>query len=179
MYKLKGGLPYNTDCFSYWQGTIQASYAVMRQLLFCFHHLYHYLLSFQIYLHLRYYSCPNEQRWIIRILFIVPIYSFTSWLSLMFFSNDNYYVYFDSVRDCYEGKYEPHHEKTCFLHICKNKGTVQLRDNHAADLRLCFSYIEQSLYFLNLKFQTSSHLLWLYSPSCVRPGRKPQRQVFS
>ena len=33
MYKLKGGLPYNTDCFSYWQGTIQASYAVMRQLL--------------------------------------------------------------------------------------------------------------------------------------------------
>ena len=32
--KLKGGLPYNTDCFSYWQGTIQASYAVMRQLLF-------------------------------------------------------------------------------------------------------------------------------------------------
>ena len=36
MYKLKGGLPYNTDCFSYWQGTIQASYAVMRQLLFAF-----------------------------------------------------------------------------------------------------------------------------------------------
>lgn len=56
----------------------------------------------QIYLHLRYYSCPNEQRWIIRILFIVPIYSFTSFLSLLFFSNDNYYVYFDSVRDCYE-----------------------------------------------------------------------------
>ena len=33
MYKLKGGLPYNTDCFIYRQGTIQASYAVMRQLL--------------------------------------------------------------------------------------------------------------------------------------------------
>lgn len=56
----------------------------------------------QIYLHLRYYTCPSEQRWIVRILFIVPIYSFTSFLSLMFFSNDNYYVYFDSVRDCYE-----------------------------------------------------------------------------
>ena len=39
MYKLKGGLPYNTDCFSYWQGTIKASYAVMRQLLF---YLVHY-----------------------------------------------------------------------------------------------------------------------------------------
>ena len=34
VYKLKGGLPYNTDCLSYWQGIIQASYAVMRQLLF-------------------------------------------------------------------------------------------------------------------------------------------------
>ncbi|XP_035826260.1 transmembrane protein 184B [Aplysia californica] len=56
----------------------------------------------QIYLHLRYYSCPNEQRWIVRVLFIVPIYSFDSFLSLMFFNNDNYYVYFDSLRDCYE-----------------------------------------------------------------------------
>ena len=59
---------------------------------------------FQIYLHLRYYTCPNEQRWIVRILFIVPIYSFDSFLSLLFFSNNNYYVYFDSVRDCYEGR---------------------------------------------------------------------------
>ena len=33
LFKLKGGLPYNTDRFSYWQGTIQASYAVMQQLL--------------------------------------------------------------------------------------------------------------------------------------------------
>nr|KAG5713757.1 hypothetical protein BaRGS_024384 [Batillaria attramentaria] len=56
----------------------------------------------QIYLHLRYYTCPNEQRWIVRVLFIVPIYSFDSFLSLMFFNNDNYYVYFDSIRDCYE-----------------------------------------------------------------------------
>ncbi|RUS73309.1 hypothetical protein EGW08_018920, partial [Elysia chlorotica] len=56
----------------------------------------------QIYLHLRYYTCPNEQRWIVRVLFIVPIYSFDSFLSLMFFNNDNYYVYFDSLRDCYE-----------------------------------------------------------------------------
>ena len=57
----------------------------------------------QIYTHIRYYSCPNEQRWIVRILFIVPIYSFDSWLSLLFINNDQYYVYFDSVRDCYEG----------------------------------------------------------------------------
>ncbi|XP_016414983.1 transmembrane protein 184A-like isoform X1 [Sinocyclocheilus rhinocerous] len=56
----------------------------------------------QIYLHLRSYTVPNEQRYIIRILFIVPIYAFDSWLSLLFISNAQYYVYFDSVRDCYE-----------------------------------------------------------------------------
>ena len=37
----------------------------------------------------------------------------------------------------------------------------------------------QSLYFLNPKFQASSHLLWPYSPVCGRTGQKPQRQVFS
>lgn len=58
----------------------------------------------QIYMHLRCYSCPNEQRYIVRILFIVPIYAFDSWLSLLFFTNDQYYVYFGTVRDCYEGE---------------------------------------------------------------------------
>ena len=39
--------------------------------------------------------------------------------------------------------------------------------------------IVQSLYYLNLKFQASSHLPWLYRPVCVGPGRKPRRPVFS
>ena len=39
--------------------------------------------------------------------------------------------------------------------------------------------IAQSLFYLHPKFQASSHLLWLYSPGCVRPGRKPRRPVFS
>ncbi|XP_069036871.1 transmembrane protein 184A [Lepisosteus oculatus] len=60
------------------------------------------LTCHQIYMHLRSYTVPNEQRYIIRILFIVPIYAFDSWLSLLFISNGQYYVYFDSVRDCYE-----------------------------------------------------------------------------
>ncbi|CAJ0610056.1 unnamed protein product [Cylicocyclus nassatus] len=59
------------------------------------------ITSHQIYQHLRWYSCPTEQRWIVRILFIVPIYAFDSWLSLIFFS-DNVYIYFNSIRDCYE-----------------------------------------------------------------------------
>ena len=39
--------------------------------------------------------------------------------------------------------------------------------------------IVQSLFFLNAKFQASSHYLWLYSLVCVGPGRKPRRPVFS
>ena len=39
--------------------------------------------------------------------------------------------------------------------------------------------IVQSLFFLNPKSQVSNNLLWLYSPVCVGPGRKPRRPVFS
>ena len=39
--------------------------------------------------------------------------------------------------------------------------------------------IERFLFFLNAKFQVSSHLLWLYSQVGVEPGQKPRRQVFS
>ena len=39
--------------------------------------------------------------------------------------------------------------------------------------------IVQFLYYLNPKSQASSYLLWLYSPICVGPGRKPRRTVFS
>ena len=37
----------------------------------------------------------------------------------------------------------------------------------------------QSHYYLNPKFQASGRLLWLCSPVCVGPGRKPRRPVFS
>ena len=64
--------------------------------------------------------------------------------------------------------------------ICENKDADQLAVT--AQLISAFDFIiqkVQSLFFLNPKFQASSHLLWLYSPVCVGPGRKPQRQVFS
>ena len=35
------------------------------------------------------------------------------------------------------------------------------------------TWIVQFLFFLNLKFQASSHLQWLYSLACVRPGQNP------
>ncbi|VDK36111.1 unnamed protein product [Taenia asiatica] len=56
----------------------------------------------QIYLHIVNYTAPNEQRWIVRILFFVPLYAFQSWLSLMFLRHQDFYVYFDTIRDCYE-----------------------------------------------------------------------------
>ena len=67
--------------------------------------------------------------------------------------------------------YEPHREKTGFLHMRK-KDADQLRGNREGDQRLCFRYkrIVQSLYFLNTKFQASSHLMWLYSPETPKTG---------
>ena len=57
-------------------------------------------------------------------------------------------------------------------------------ENKEADQKLVRAFVfgirvVQSLYNLNPKFQTSSHLLWLHSPVCVGPGRKPRRPVFS
>ena len=75
---------------------------------------------------------------------------------------------------------EPRCEKTGFFAYAETKTqiscavTVQLISAFVFALR-----IVQSLYYLNPKFQASSHILWLYSPVCVGPGRKPRRPVFS
>lgn len=34
----------------------------------------------------------------------MPIYAFDSWLSLLLLGAHQRYIYFDSVRDCYEGE---------------------------------------------------------------------------
>jgi hypothetical protein len=49
--------------------------------------------------HLRHFSQPVIQRKIVAILWMVPVYSTTSWLSLRFV---RYSIYFDILRDCYE-----------------------------------------------------------------------------
>ena len=64
--------------------------------------------------------------------------------------------------------------------ICENKDADQLRGTAKLISAFVFAtWIGQSLYFLNPKFQASSHLLWLYSPVCVGTGWKPRRPVFS
>ena len=65
--------------------------------------------------------------------------------------------------------------------ICENKDADQLRSNCAANQRLCFRYTDSTITLLP-KFEISSlysHFMWLYSPVCVGPGRKPRRPVFS
>ena len=61
----------------------------------------------------------------------------------------------------------------------ENKGSNQLRSNCKADHLFFFfaTRIVQFLFFLNLKFQASNHLLWLHRPVCVGPGWKPGRSV--
>ena len=66
--------------------------------------------------------------------------------------------------------------------ICENKDADQLRGDREADDRLCFHYIDSAIPVLSeSQIKASSHLilLCLYSPVCVRPGRKPRRPVFS
>ena len=75
---------------------------------------------------------------------------------------------------------EPRREKTGFLHMRKTKAQISF----AVTVKLISTFVfttqmVQSLYFLNPKFQASRHLLWLYSPVCVGPGRKPRRPFFS
>ena len=64
--------------------------------------------------------------------------------------------------------------------ICENKDTDQLAVTAKLISAFVFATrIVQYLLSLNTKFQASSHLLRLYSPVCVGPGRKPRRPVFS
>ena len=64
--------------------------------------------------------------------------------------------------------------------ICENKDADQLAVTAKLISAFVFAtLIVQSLYFLNLKFQASGHLLWPYSLVCIGLGRKPRRPVFS
>ena len=56
--------------------------------------------AFQIHLHLTCYTNPSEQRKIIRILILVPVYSICSCFALKFYSSAA--IYINLVRDCYE-----------------------------------------------------------------------------
>ncbi|KAI8054589.1 organic solute transporter subunit alpha/Transmembrane protein [Syncephalis plumigaleata] len=54
---------------------------------------------FLIYKHAQYYTKPNQQRYIIRICLMIPIYAIVSWLSYFYYRQS---VYYEVLRDCYE-----------------------------------------------------------------------------
>lgn len=49
--------------------------------------------------HALHYSKPHLQKYIIRILFMVPIYALNSWIVLKFPQTS---IYLDTIRECYE-----------------------------------------------------------------------------
>ncbi|XP_051160614.1 transmembrane protein 184C [Leptopilina boulardi] len=54
---------------------------------------------YEIIQHMIYFTQPNLQKYIIRILWMVPIYAVNAWLGLMFPEGC---MYVDSLRECYE-----------------------------------------------------------------------------
>ena len=52
-----------------------------------------------VWKHLTYYTCPLQQRHIIRMLFMPPIYAIVSTLSYLFYREA---LYYQIIRDCYE-----------------------------------------------------------------------------
>ena len=76
--------------------------------------------------------------------------------------------------------YEPRCKKTGFLHMRETKTQISCAvTEQLISAFVFFRRIVQSLYYLNPKFGASSYLLWLYSPVCVRRGRKTRIPVFS
>ncbi|SPO28486.1 uncharacterized protein UTRI_04883 [Ustilago trichophora] len=52
-----------------------------------------------IWKHLTYYTCPQQQRHIVRLLVMVPIYAIVSFMSYLFYHEA---LYYQTIRDCYE-----------------------------------------------------------------------------
>ncbi|CAF92483.1 unnamed protein product, partial [Tetraodon nigroviridis] len=129
----------------------------------------------QIYTHLRSYTVPNEQRYIIRILFIVPVYAFDSWLSLLFITNEQYYVYFDSIRDCYEAFVIYNFLSLSFEYLGGESAIMsEIRGKPIQSSCLygtcCLVGMSYSIGFLRrLCSSASSNPSWPSSPSSCRP----------
>lgn len=58
------------------------------------------LISFrEIYMHLTNFYMPDIQKYVVRILFMIPVYAIQSYLSLLIFQDR---IFFDTIRDLYE-----------------------------------------------------------------------------
>ena len=85
------------------------------------------IIIYLIYKHLKNYTNQNQQLWIVRILFLIPLYSIGSLISLKFYE---YSVYIDVVRDVYEAFVIYSFMMLCFEYLGgKNIVLYKLRDN--------------------------------------------------
>ena len=72
-----------------------------------------------------------------------------------------------------------------FLNVCyfmsrvMRKSAFCIYAKTKTQISFAVTRIVHSLYFLNPRFHSSSHLLWLYSPVYVGSGRKSRSPVFS
>ena len=159
---------------------------------------YFALLSFfislrLIYLHLIHFSQPVIQRKIVAILWMVPIYAITSWLSLRFIDAS---LYFDMIRDSYEsivlymffalcygyiGQIDRDHvDKGRIFSVLSSKGEIghvfpfnrllapiDLRSDPAAFLLQCKRFILQ---FVVIKPLATMIGIYLYTRDEYTPG---------
>ncbi|QDZ22141.1 subunit alpha of organic solute transporter [Chloropicon primus] len=72
------------------------------------------LAAYQIGMHLRYYNSPPFQRYIIRIIFMVPVYAICSVITL---GNPKDAVYVSTIRDCYEAFILYNFHSLCLLYV--------------------------------------------------------------
>lgn len=58
-----------------------------------------FISLYEVLNHFNHFHKPYLQKYIIRIIFMIPIYSINAWLALKFSSLT---IYFDTLRECYE-----------------------------------------------------------------------------
>ncbi|EDQ85547.1 uncharacterized protein MONBRDRAFT_11867 [Monosiga brevicollis MX1] len=116
----------------------------------------------QIYQHLFHWTKPIYQKWIVRILFMVPVYAFASWLSLKFYDDS---VYFDTVRNCYESFVIYSFLSLCFAYLGGESALVHaltdgLFEEGDMDPRRGYLYVAIA-YNISI-FMAMMGLVWFY-----------------
>ncbi|CAO1622203.1 unnamed protein product [Sympodiomycopsis kandeliae] len=112
-----------------------------------------------IFKHLTYYTYPLQQRHIVRMLFMVPIYAIVSWMSYLFFRQA---VYYETIRDCYEAVVI-----TSFFYLL-----LQYVGDTRAEQHEVFRNVKLKKWFWPMGFwkyrPTGLHFLWLMKISILQ-----------
>lgn len=96
---LQGNVTGDGELFGYHYSWIESNRAESLLIAFACCALASAVSLYNIHQHLQHYSRPQLQRYIVRILAVVPVYALGSLLSFQFVKQA---LYFDTIRDCYE-----------------------------------------------------------------------------